>query len=234
MAELRVLGEESGWVALAKPAGIPVFPPHADPGGDCVLARGVAAGVLNPDLPWPEGFAGGIAHRLDTPTSGQLLAARSLADLESLRAQFAAGSLRKTYRFLTRREVPWEKHTVETPIAHDPRRKDRMICARGAATPHRGRWYPAKTSFRRLVTVGEFTVWEAVIETGVTHQIRVHAASVGLALAGDRIYGGGPSPPGLPPGVPFLLHHLGLRGPDLHPQPCPLPDFWPAEGRKRG
>lgn len=229
MAEIAVLGEGEGWVALAKPAGVPVFPPHAEPEGDCVLARGAA--VLSMDLAWPSGFEGGIAHRLDTATSGQILAARSLADLGRLRALFAEGGLRKAYRFLTRRDVPWDAHIVETPLAHDARRSDRMIASRGAATPHRGRWYPARTSFRRIGTAeGGFGVWNAVIETGVMHQIRVHAASVGLTLAGDRIYGGGEpcARPGLPPGVPFLLHHLGLRGPDLAPPSCPLPEFWPA------
>jgi len=224
-AELPILGEGPGWVALAKPAGIPVFPPHGDPTGDCVLARGVDLGIFDLRLDWPEGFAGGIVHRLDTPTSGQLIAATSLQDLARLRALFASGSLRKTYRFLTAREVLWDAHEVNVPIAHDPRRKDRMVVARGASTPHRGRWYPARTSLRRIGPVPGFWMWEAVIETGVMHQIRVHAASVGLALAGDRIYGGGAPLPGL---APFLLHHLGLRGPWFEPPRCPLPAYWPS------
>jgi hypothetical protein len=65
------------------------------------------------------------------------------------------------------------------------------------------------------------------MSTGVTHQIRVHAAFAGLALAGDRLYGGGGSEPDWP--VPFLLHHLGLRGPDVEDAPMsPVPEFWPT------
>ena len=108
-----------------------------------------------------------------------------------------------------------------------------MDVRRGQDTPHRGRWLPASTALRRVGAGGGLGLWEAVITTGVMHQIRVHAAFVGLALAGDRLYGGG-APldaavvPGLPDGVPFLLHHVGLQGEDLAPPPCALPGFWPV------
>lgn len=64
------------------------------------------------------------------------------------------------------------------------------------------------------------------------HQVRVHAAVAGLALAGDRLYGGGPPTPWAlahaPQAPPFHLHHLGLSGPDLAPRPLPVPGWWPA------
>src|SRR5690606_11456797 len=60
---------------LSKPAGLPVFPPHADPAGDCLLARLLAEEPWRAALPWPAGFDGGIAHRLDVSTSGAVLAA---------------------------------------------------------------------------------------------------------------------------------------------------------------
>ena len=100
-----------------------------------------------------------------------------------------------------------------------------MTCKRGVSTPHRGKWYPAHTRFRRLgKTTDAGDLWEAVITTGVMHQIRVHAAFVGIPLRGDKRYGGGTPQD---PKCPFLLHHVGLVGPGLHPDEAPIPDFWP-------
>lgn len=207
---------------LSKPAGTPVFPPHDDPLGDCVLAALLAAEPARASLPWPPGFEGGIVHRLDTPTSGALLVADDPEELARLRAAFAAGALAKRYVLEAARDVPWDAHACDRPIAHDARRKARMVVQRGAATPHRGRWLPASTRFRRL----EGRVWEAVITTGVMHQIRAHAAFVGLPLAGDALYGGGRRPEG------FHLHHVGLVGPGVATSPVAWPAWVPAAARR--
>ena len=66
------------------------------------------------------------------------------------------------------------------------------------------------------------------MRSGVMHQVRLHAASVGLALAGDRLYGGGDWTCPRPEGALFALHHLGLVGPGLDPGTVPLPQWWPA------
>ena len=63
------------------------------------------------------------------------------------------------------------------------------------------------------------------MQTGVMHQIRAHAGFAGLALAGDRLYGGGQPPADFP--VPFALHHVGLVGPGLAPPPVDPPRWWP-------
>lgn len=186
---------------LAKPAGLPVFPPHDDPGGDCLLARLLAEEPERAELAWPRGFEGGIAHRLDTPTSGAVLVAGDPSELAWLRAWFADGRLTKVYRLVVAREPAWDENRCDRPIAHDPRRKARMVVQRGASTPHRGRWYEAHTRFRRL----RGPLFEATITTGVMHQIRVHAAFLGIPLLGDRIYGGGAGT--------FCLHHVGATGP---------------------
>lgn len=196
MASL-ILAEDGARVFLYKEAGIPVFPPHRDPDGDCLLRRWRAAGGGAGD--WPSGFEGGLAHRLDTATSGIVVAARTPEDLRLLREQFSGGLLRKHYRFASAGEVPWDELLLRTPIAHHPRKKDRMVLQTGPRTSHRGKWYPAWTRFRRD------RGWTAEIRTGVMHQVRVHAAGVGLALTGDLLYGGAPGP--------FLLVHVAIAGP---------------------
>lgn len=185
-----------------------MFPPHDDPGGDCVLARLLAAEPWRAQVAWPPGFEGGVAHRLDTSTSGALLVADDPAELAELREAFASGALRKTYRLRVARVPAWRENACELPIAHDRRHARRMVVQRGRDTPHRGRWLPARSRFLRL----EGDVLEAVITTGVMHQIRVHAAFLGAPLLGDRLYGGGPTPPDAPPGVTFFLHHVGVEG----------------------
>jgi 23S rRNA-/tRNA-specific pseudouridylate synthase len=208
------------WTAWNKPPGIPVFPPHANPAGDCLLRR---TELDSGDF--PPGFAGGLAHRLDTPTSGQVLSAQTPEDLVWLRHLFASGALTKVYRFVSDGSVSWNDNCISAPIAHDKRKRSKMIVQRGKNTPHRGKWLAAETSFRRLgPTVDGGHLWEAVIHTGVMHQIRVHAAFVGLALRGDGRYGGGPA---CSERIPFLLHHLGLSGPGIEPLTAPLPAAWP-------
>jgi 23S rRNA-/tRNA-specific pseudouridylate synthase len=166
-----------------------------------------------------------LAHRLDTPTSGQVLSANTPDDLLWLRGLFASGQLTKRYRFVSAGDVPWGSNTVEAPIAHDKRKRKRMIVRRGQSTPHRGKWYPASTRFERLgPTTDGATVWEAVITTGVMHQIRVHAAFVGIPIRGDSRYGGGVF---ILEKASFLLHHYGLSGPGLEPPHATVPDFWP-------
>jgi len=217
-----LLAEEPSWRWLSKPAGLPVFPPHKDPDGPS-LHRWLLTHYPDQDQPFPRGFSGGLAHRLDTATSGVVLAARSPQDLDRARAAFAAGALHKTYRFLTHKSVTWSTHHVTTPVAHHPRRRDRMVPRRSAGTAHRGRWYPADTRLRQL----DGALWEAVITTGVMHQIRVHAATVGLALTGDRLYGGGTRPPeGAPPEATFALHHVGLVGGGLRSPVLAQPAWW--------
>lgn len=211
---------------LSKPAGLPVFPPHADPRGDCLLARLLAEEPWRADVPWPDGFAGGLAHRLDVSTSGAVLVAGDPDELARLRGWFGEHRLVKTYRLLAAKDVPWDENVCDRPIAHDRRHKGRMVVQRGPSTPHRGRWYPAVTRFRRI----EGPLFEATMQTGVMHQIRVHAAFVGIPLRGDHRYGGGPTPDDAPPGVRFHLHHVGVEGPGFRSAPVPLP-AWADQSR---
>jgi 23S rRNA pseudouridine1911/1915/1917 synthase len=226
----RILGEAEGLLFLWKPSGMPVFPMQATGGKgpsllEVLLDREPEQGRGS----WPSGFEGGIAHRLDNGTSGLVVVARDTAVLARFREDLAARRVCKRYRFVTDRVVPWDEHATNVNLGHDPRRVGRMVPRRGARTPHRGRWYEAETHFRR----SRAWTWEACIRTGVTHQVRLHAAWVGLALLGDRPYGGHPWPAGVrealgEPLPPFLLHHLGDDGPGWTSPIAPLPPAWDA------
>jgi len=109
-----------------------------------------------------------LVHRLDTSTSGVVLFARSSCSAATLSALFANGAIRKTYLAILEGQIA-EECVVDTPVQG----KD------------------ARTTFRPLRVDGNTTLVEAIIETGRTHQIRIHAQSIGHPVAGDRRYGSG-------------------------------------------
>ncbi|MBM4393631.1 MAG: RNA pseudouridine synthase [Deltaproteobacteria bacterium] len=191
-----ILDETSDLRFIAKPPGLPVFPPHGDPSGDCVLRRYLATVGALPAF--PAGFEGGIAHRLDNLTSGFLVVAKTPEALARVRAAWR--QLRKLYRFRSAGQLDGPV-TVEAPIAHHPRRADRVVVRHGGRQSHRGRWLPAWT---RIVPLGG-DWFEAEIRTGVMHQVRAHAAFAGVPLRGDGLYGGGE-------GIPTLVH-VAITGP---------------------
>lgn len=221
-----LLASDEDFLYLSKPAGLPVFPRRTSKSqdesgdeelGDCMLGRLLDA-LPEQSVPnWPDGFGGGILHRLDNWTSGLLVAARSLEALTLGRGLFSGGTLRKTYLFLSQGDVDWSEHTVERPIAHAKGDRRKMVWQRGRNTPHRGAWRPAKTSFQRV----EGALWRAQMSEGVRHQIRLHAASVGLPLQGDRLYGGGGE-------GRFYLHHEELRAWPARGPRALLPRDWPG------
>jgi 23S rRNA pseudouridine1911/1915/1917 synthase len=186
-----------------------------------VLARLLSEDPERAAHPWPRGFEGGIAHRLDVSTSGALVVANDPEELVWIRTLFRDRQLTKTYRLRVARSVPWRNHECARPIAHDPRRKGRVVVQRGKATPHRGRWREAETVFQWV----HGDVFEATMSTGVMHQIRVHAAFIGIPLLGDRRYGGGSTPEDAPDGLTFFLHHVGLEGGGLQTDPVSCPEW---------
>jgi 23S rRNA pseudouridine1911/1915/1917 synthase len=216
----RIIGETEDYIWLYKPAGLPVFPPHDSSDGDCLSAW------LLRERPSQSGFehsfAAGIAHRLDNSTSGLMVACTSSESLAARRDMFSQGLLSKSYLFVPRNEPEWSDNHVTSQIAHHKRRKSRMVVERGKETPHRGKWYPANTVFERHPS----GLWSATITTGVMHQIRAHAGSVGLALAGDKLYGGGEPLDSFPEGVSFALHHTALRGPSISSPEVEIPKWW--------
>jgi 23S rRNA pseudouridine1911/1915/1917 synthase len=204
---MLTLGEDAARLYLWKPAGVPVFPPHADPAGDCLLARLLAAHPERAEG-WPPGFAGGIAHRLDTATSGLVIAARTPGDLGRLRAEFSAQALDKEYLFATHAPAPAGYDgpvTVTVELAHHVHRADRMVARLGQ---HEGA-----------------SAWACTIRTGVTHQVRVHAAWLGIPLAGDPLYG--PSDVSGADAPRYFLHAHRVRGPGWVSPDATLPEDAP-------
>ena len=190
---LRIVHADGQVVVADKPAGMPSHP--LKPG-----ETGTAANALVGRFPelasvGPAPREGGLVHRLDTDTSGLLLAARTDAGHALLRAQFAARTVEKGYLAL----VAGELHAggeIDVPLAHDPHdaRKVRAASDPEWAEAHEAR--PASTRFTPALRRAGFTLVDVEIATGVLHQIRAHLAFIGHPLAGDALYGG-PELPGL-------------------------------------
>lgn len=190
---LRIVHADAHLVVADKPAGMPSHP--LKPG-----ETGTAANALVGRFPelarvGPSAREGGLVHRLDSDTSGLLLAARTDAAHALLRAQFAGRTVEKGYLAL----VAGELHAggeIDVALAHDPRdsRKVRAASDPEWAEAHGAR--PASTRFVPVARQGGFTLLDVEIATGVLHQIRAHLAFIGHPLAGDALYGG-PALPGL-------------------------------------
>ena len=213
-------------IVLSKKSGLPCFPFHSDVEADCLLHRLLQEYPEQKDKVWPAGFEGGIAHRLDVATSGQILVALDPEHLIEMRALFARKKLQKTYYFLSSRKVPWTKNSIALPIAHERRRSKRMIVQRGQHTPKKGKWHPAETFFQHVKGQSGLHLWRAQMRTGVMHQIRAHASFAGIALLGDRLYAGGETPKDFP--VDFALHHYGVQYGEWNVPKIPLPQWWPT------
>ena len=184
---VSVLYEDAAVLVLDKPSGMPTHALRAeetDTVANFLLARypevsGVGKGPLEP----------GIVHRLDTGTSGVLLVARTADAHAALRRQFAEQAISKEYRALVHGRVP-AAGAVDVPIAPIRRSGRKMRVVR-----HGPGGRPARTLFRPIEPCGDFTLLAVTIATGVMHQIRVHLASIGHPVVGDRLYGPATPPP---------------------------------------
>jgi 23S rRNA pseudouridine1911/1915/1917 synthase len=194
---LAVRYEDDRLLVVAKPAGLVVHPGPGHPTGTLVNAllgrqgSSLSAGGGAADRP-------GIVHRLDKGTSGLLLVAKDDATHLALARDLAAHRVERRYLALVQGRLPADTGTVDAPVGRHPRDRKRMAVVPG------GR--PAVTHWRVLETFPAVQLAEARLETGRTHQVRVHLASLRHPLAGDRAYGADPT----------LAGRLGLTRPFLH------------------
>jgi 23S rRNA pseudouridine1911/1915/1917 synthase len=167
---------EDEWLLVAdKPAGMVVHPAKGHAGGTLVnalLGHGIAGG---------EGFRPGIVHRLDRDTSGLLLVAKDREVHRRLGRMIREREVDRRYLALVHGVLAAPTGTIDAPIGRDPARRKSMTVGGAAARP-------AVTHFTVLERFGAFTLLEARLETGRTHQLRVHFLAVGHPVVGDPLY----------------------------------------------
>ena len=181
---LDVVYEDADVIVVNKPRGLVVHPAPGHPDGTLVNALlfhcgDSLSGVGGEKRP-------GIVHRIDKDTSGLLIAAKNDFAHRALSAQLADRSLSRVYEAVARGGFREDAGTVDRPIGRHPTDRKRM-----AVTEKNAR--PAVTHWEVLARYQGYTHIRCVLETGRTHQIRVHMASIGHPLLGDFTYGA-PSP----------------------------------------
>ena len=177
---LQLVYEDDDLLVVNKPRGMVVHPAAGNESGTLVNAvmfhcKGRLSsinGVIRP----------GIVHRIDKDTSGLLVVAKNDMAHESLSQQLAAHSITRKYEALVFNNFIQDEGTVDAPIGRDPSNRLRQ-----AVTDINSQ--RAVTHFKVLERFGKFTLIEAKLETGRTHQIRVHMAYIKHPLVGDKVYG---------------------------------------------
>ncbi len=220
-----VLHEDPSVLVVDKPAGI-VTHPGAGHRDDTLLNGLVSRYPELVELGEERRF--GIVHRLDRGTSGLLVVARTAAAQQTLARALARREIERTYLAVVASVPTADSGTIDAPVGRDRRHPTRMALSRD------GR--PARTHYRVLAAWDAAALLEVRLETGRTHQIRVHCASIGAPVVGDDTYGttGGAADPGR-----VWLHATRLSF--AHPETgdrlevtAPLPDDLTASLRGLG
>ena len=221
---LDVVYEDGDVIVVNKPVGLVVHPAPGHPDGTLVNALlyhcGDSLSGINGEL------RPGIVHRIDRDTSGLIIAAKNDAAHQCLAAQLQDHTLARVYRCIVVGNLREDAGTVDAPIGRHPvDRKKMAVVANGR---------PAVTHWRVLERLRGCTYVECRLETGRTHQIRVHMAHLGHPILGDTVYGAKKPVPGL---QGQCLHAVGLRF--RHPRTgelvelsCGLPEEFEAQLKK--
>jgi 23S rRNA pseudouridine1911/1915/1917 synthase len=174
---LNIVYEDADVVVIDKPAGMVVHPAPGHPDGTLVnalLAR-------YPDITVGSDLRPGIVHRIDRDTSGLLVVARNDAARHHLQRQQQARTMHKLYLAVVEGRFKEVEGVIDAPIGRHPTDRKRMtVLAEGR---------PARTHWRVVEELGAYTMISARLETGRTHQIRVHFAYKSRPLLGDPLYG---------------------------------------------
>jgi 23S rRNA pseudouridine1911/1915/1917 synthase len=208
---LTIVHEDDTLIVLDKPAGLVVHPGSGNWSGTLLNALLYHAPALD-RVP-----RAGIVHRLDKDTSGLMVVAKTLEAQTDLVRQMQAHTVKRYYQALVRGRLE-RGGSVDAPIGRHPTQRTRLAVVKTGK--------PARTHYRVVERFVDCTLVECALETGRTHQIRVHMTSIGHPLVGDPVYGGGTSR--VPSGPGFhrqALHarRLGL----LHPA-SGKPMLWKA------
>ncbi|NPV29731.1 MAG: RluA family pseudouridine synthase [Firmicutes bacterium] len=184
---LEIVYEDDDLLVVNKPPGLVVHPAPGHSGGTLVNA------LLNhcPNLPGIGGYLRpGIVHRLDKDTSGLLVVSKTDLAHQSLTAQLKARQIKRKYLALVHGEVREEEGMIDAPLGRDPKNRKKI-----AVVPN-GK--EARTFYRVKERFPGYTLLDVELETGRTHQIRVHLAYAGYPVAGDPVYGPRRNPLDLP------------------------------------
>jgi 23S rRNA pseudouridine1911/1915/1917 synthase len=194
---LDIVYEDDDVIVVNKPRGMVVHPAPGNYDGTLVNALlshcgGSLSGINGVMRP-------GIVHRIDKDTSGLLLVAKNDRAHLSLAAQLKAHSMKRVYEAVVRGVLKNDRGTIDAPIGRHPVQRKRM-----AVTDKNSKF--AVTHYEVIARYEKYTYVRLRLETGRTHQIRVHMAYIGHPVAGDAVYGGAPAKP----------EEAGLDGQCLH------------------
>lgn len=182
---LDVLHEDDALIVIDKPAGMASHPAPGTRSGTLVAAL-LHRWRLGGD--WPDPQRPGIVHRLDKDTTGVIVVAKTPVAMHALARQFSARTVQKRYQAIVV-GVPRERDgVIDLAIGRDPVDRKRMQARIGQTRAARTR-YAVREAFGSAAAL-----LDVAPETGRTHQIRVHLASIGHAIVGDRTYGSGRAP----------------------------------------